>query len=176
MEPNFINKRHKEPFILVDKKDHLNGIFTRENEKGNTYLNASTVCEGNAYNLLKNDDNARFWTNNYENSFIEGSLKDGKSFIITDYTIRSNNHTSSNSYHLKNWIVEGKKASNDEWIQIDVRNNESFNNLQNRTFSVTCQERLKAVKLTMKGYNSAGNYHLMINNFDIFGKLFVNHS
>ena len=72
---------------------------------------------------------------------------------------------------LKNWKLEGQKASDNEWITIDEHNNEPFNKLVVKTFDVTCKEELKAVKLTQIGTNPNGNYYLCINAFDIFGTL-----
>ena len=121
--------------------------------------------------LLKADDNSNFFTNNESNSFITASLKDGKSFIVKSYMIRGNRH-SDNSCQLQTWRFDGQRASDGQWITLDTHENDPTRQLQTRTFDVSCDEKLKAVKLTQTGVNTYRGNHLCINAFDIFGLLF----
>ena len=73
---------------------------------------------------------------------------------------------------LQNWKLEGMKASNNEWIELDKHSNDRFNVLQVRIFSVTCSEKLKSVRLTQTGPETSGSHWLCINAFDVFGILF----
>ena len=98
------------------------------------------------------------------------SLKDGKTFILKNYTIRGRKYDIT-YYQLQHWRLEGQRASDNEWIVLDQHSNEPFDRLDVRTFDVSCEEELKAVKLTQTGNNTNGNYCLCINAFDIFGTL-----
>ena len=70
-----------------------------------------------------------------------------------------------------NWKLEGQKASNEEWNLLDSHSNDPTKQLQVRTFDVSCEEKLKAVKLTQTGKTTLDNDLLIINGFDIFGIL-----
>ena len=171
MKPEILKGRHERKGIEIEMDDPLNGILRRENEKSNVLMEASATYNGNVYDLLKADPNVDFFTKDFENSFIEASLKDGKTFILKSYAIRGYKHEGYNC-HLQNWKLEGQKASNGEWIVLDSHSNEPFNKLVVKTFNVSCEEELKAVKLTQEGYNiHNGNYLFRINAFDIFGIL-----
>ena len=85
--------------------------------------------------------------------------------------IRGTDHE-GNSYKMINWKLEGQKASNDEWILLDQKSNETFNRKEVKTFDAICNEKLKAIKLTQIGKNGSENYHMISNAFDVFGTLF----
>ena len=170
MNPEFLKGRHKELYTEIGKEDPHSGIFRRENEKGNATISASSYYRGDINSLLKADDNSYFRTNNEPNSFITASLKDGKSFIVKSYMIRGNKY--DNYHQLQNWKLEGQKASDGQWVTLDSHQNDPTRTLQTRTFDVSCDEKLKAVKLTQTGKNISGYNHLRINAFDVFGLLF----
>ena len=73
---------------------------------------------------------------------------------------------------LQTWQLEGQKASNGEWIVLDSHSNEPFCVLETRTFNISCEERLKSVKLTQTGTETSGYHYLCINAFDIFGTVY----
>ena len=130
---------------------------------------ASSTLNGDVYDLLKCDANLDFYTNEIANSFIQASLKDKRIFVIKNYTIRGRK---SDCGMLQSWKLEGQKASDDEWIELDNHWNEPFRVLQVKTFDVSCKEKLKAVKLTQTGKNSDDWNILNINAFDIFGTVY----
>ena len=167
MNPKYIKGRHEKVGTLIDNKDPLNGILRRENQKGNVLINASSTYCGDVNNLVKAGDNLEFYTNNVENSFVEASLKDRKTFIIKSYMIRGN---CGSSYQIKNWKIEGQKEDG-QWILLDSRNGESTSTLQVKTFNISCEEELKSVRLTQIGKSADGYYYFRINAFDIFGVL-----
>ena len=164
---------NQEKYTEIGKEDPHRGIFGRENEKGNATISASSTHTGDVYTLLKANDNTRFWTNNEPNSFITASLKDGKTFIVKSYMIRGNKGTNTGS-QLQNWKLEGQKASDGQWVTLDSHQNDPTRKLQTRTFDVSCDEKLKAVKLTQTGPNTHTEGHniLRINAFDVFGSLY----
>ena len=125
------------------------------------------------YDLLKADQNTHFYTNSFENSFIKASLKDEKTFILKSYMIRGNKDECDNVCcdQLKNWKLEGQKASDGEWILLDRHSNEPFDQLVVKTFNVSCEEKLKTVRLTQEGKDTSNSYFLRISAFDIFGVL-----
>jgi hypothetical protein len=173
MNPNYIKERHSkyDGRIEVTMDDPLNGILRREHNKSNVVMEASSTSHDNVYDLITANPNADFYTNNKQNSFIKASLKDGSTFILKKYMIRGNKCQGRSSHHLQHWKIEGQLASNDEWIVLDNHNNEPFDKLLVRTFDITCDKELKAVKLTQTGKNTNNFYYLMINAFDIFGTI-----
>ena len=179
MKPPFIEGRHQpkqEPKpklkgTLIDKKDPLNGILRREHEKGNVLLEPSSKGNDDVYKLLKADDNSYFYTKDSPNSFIKASLKDGKTFILKSYMIRGSKQNDA-YYQIKNWKLEGERASDGELILLDSHNEDPTKKLQVRTFDVSCEEQLKSVKLTQTGKNTSNYDCIHINAFDIFGFLF----
>ena len=82
----------------------------------------------------------------------------------------NNNNDTSNQ--LKNWKLEGQKESDGQWIVLDSHNNDPLKRLQIRPFDVSCEERLKSIKITQTGTNTSNGNSLDINSFDIFGILF----
>ena len=166
ISPNYIQKRHKQR--IIDYNDSLRGILYEENQRGNVVMSCSSTNNGNIYDLIKADVNANFQTNNSSNSWIQASLKDDKPFILNKYMIRGNLYQSC--HHLRSWKLEGKKASNNEWIVLDTHNDEPFEKLVTKVFPVSCTDKLNAVKLTQTNTNTSNNHHLIINAFDIFGE------
>ena len=169
MNPPFIKGRHK-PRVLIDNKDPLNGILRREHEKGNVLLEPSSKGSSDAYCLLKADDNHIFFTENSPNSFIKASLKDERTFILKSYMIKGNK-LGDNKGQLKNWKLEGERASDGKWILLDSHDEDPIKKLQVRTFNVSCKVDLKSVKLTQTEKNTSNNDQLIINGFDVFGFL-----
>ena len=177
MNPNYIKERHSKfveeiEEIEVTMDDPLNGILRREHNKSNVVMEVSSTCDGNVYDLITANPNADFYTKNEQNSFIKASLKDGSTFILKKYMIRGRRHQGRSNHHLQHWKIEGQLASNGEWIVLDNHNNEPFDQLLVRTFDISCDKELKAVKLTQTGKESSNNYYcLCINAFDIFGTI-----
>jgi hypothetical protein len=173
MKPEFIEGRHVIKGTEIKMDDPLNGILRRENGKSNVLMEASSIGSGNVYDLLNADSNKDFYTDDEENSFIKASLKDGKTFILKSYMIRGRDSVrSSGICHLQNWKLEGQKASNEEWILLDRHSNKPFDKFEVKTFNISCEEKLKAVKLTQEGKSTNYNYNFRINAFDIFGVLY----
>ena len=82
------------------------------------------------------------------------------------------NKCNDNDCQLQSWKLEGQKASDGQWVTLDSHQNDPTRHLQTRTFDVSCDEKLKAVKLTQTGEDTGGENYLCINAFDIFGLLF----
>ena len=174
MKPNFIEGRHKKLGKLISNEDPLHGILRREHEKGNVLLEPSSFSSRNnngVYNLVKADDESYFYTQNSPNSFIKASLKDDKTFVVKSYMIRGNKNNDSNC-QIRTWKFEGQKASNGEWIVLDSHNNDPIKKLEVKTFNVSCEEKLKSIKITQTGTNTSNDNYLVINAFDIFGILY----
>ena len=156
--------------MIRDTNESLRGILYEENQRGNVVMSCSSTNNGNVYDLIKADVNADFYTNDSSNSWIQASLKNDKPFILNKYMIRGHIHTESCYGHLKSWKLEGKKESNNEWIVLDTHNNEPFDKLVTKVFTVSCSEKLNAVKLTQTSTNADNKNFFNINAFDIFGE------
>ena len=170
MSPNYIEKRHAQHTIKVTDSNSPFGILHREYQRENVVMSCSSTHSGYFYDLIKADVNSDFFTGNSSNSWIQASLKDDKPFILNKYMIRGNKYEGSNNHHLRSWKLEGKKASNNEWIVLDTHDNEPFDKLVTKVFTVSCSEKLNAVKLTQTNTDTTNYNHLRINAFDIFGE------
>ena len=82
------------------------------------------------------------------------------------------NRNGDNGWQLQHWKLEGQKASDGQWVTLDSHQNDPTRSRQTRTFDVSCDEKLKAVKLTQTGKDTCGINYLHINAFDVFGLLF----
>ena len=174
MKPSFIKDRHKPTFEYffeeITDSDPLNGILRREGTKGNVLL--SNPCNDDWSRLIKADDSFNYYSTAKENYYIEASLKDHKSFIITKYMLRWRPAPKTSSYnHLNNWKLEGLRKSDNKWIELDHQENKAMENLQFRVFPVSCSDELISVKLTQTSVSTNGGHYLGINAFDIFGHL-----
>ena len=74
--------------------------------------------------------------------------------------------------HLKSWKLEGKQKSDGKWVLLDSHQNEIFSKLLLRTFPVSCNVKLDAVRLTQTERNTSNDNILLINSFDIYGKVY----
>ena len=150
--------------------DPLNGLLRQEYLKGNVEMRTSGTSYGDVYDLLKNDTNLHFHTHSEQNSWIEGNLKNKKPFTITKYVIRGNKFS---GYHLQSWKLEGRRISDGNWIEIDSHQNEPFDRLVVKTFTIQSQEKFDTVRLTQTGKNTSNCDSLRINAFDIYGNIYT---
>ena len=150
----------------------FNGIFKNMYEQNNVEFNASGINNGDVYDLLRNGVENDFQTTNLPNSYIEGQLKNGDIFLIEEYAIRGNKHSPQGNHHLKSWKLEGRRECDNKWIELDAHQNEPFDTLKIKHFKVHCDEELNAIRLTQTGINTHDTNHLVINAFDIFGKVY----
>ena len=167
----YITERISTKYLYkTDEHDPINGILRKENENHNVLLNASSHDCGDPFNLLDENNENHFYTKNTdENQWISASLKDGRNFIITKYMIRGNKH---DGWQLQSWILEGKRAEDEIWIELDKHQYEPFSKLKYRVFSITSQDILSEIKLTQIGKNTSDAYDLDINAFEIMGFVF----
>ena len=156
----------------TDVNDPINGILKKEFQVNNVLMESSSKRSGDVYSLLKTDPNSNFSTLEDENSWIKASLKDNKSFIIKQYSIKSN------SRKYLSWKLEGKLAKTDQWIEIDKRSHVYFGSNQLQSFSIKNNKRFDSIKLThirdfgnmySCGKNSFNSRYLELNEFEISG-------
>ena len=152
--------------------DPLNGLLRQEYLKDNVEMRTSSTYNENkdVYDLLKNDTSLDFFTKSYENSWIEGNLKNKKPFTITKYVIRGNKYSNC---HLQSWKLEGRRISDGNWIEIDSHQNEPFNKLVVKEFTIQSKEKFDTVRLTQTGKNTSNDDYLTINAFDIYGSIYT---
>lgn len=155
-----------------DKQRHnpINGILRRENKRKNALLEASSSMERDDVYLLLNDDPSEFRTKNIRNSYIQVSLKDGKTFNVESYAIKG--RTQYDACNLQSWKIEGKRASDDMWILLDQHLNDPIEFNETIIFNVSCTERLKCIRLTQTGENTNSSNQLFLSRFDIKGKVY----
>ena len=106
--------------------------------------------------------NVNFTTKNIPNAFISARLRNHKTFIINKYFIRGHKFDGETNNRLQTWKLEGKNR-NGKWIELDKHENEPIQKLQVTMFSISCNTRLKEVRLTQTGINTHDTNHLVIN-------------
>ena len=153
-----------------DENNPLDGILRKEYLKGNVEMRTSGRLNNDVYDLLKNDSTADFRTTDLENSWIEGNLKNKKPFKISKYMIRGNKWSGTDN-QLRSWKLEGKRISDEKWIELDNHINENFDRLLLKTFPIECDDVFNTIRLTQTGPNTSNHLRLMINAFDIFGEV-----
>ena len=169
----FNEKRYQIKSYEYNEKDPLNGLLRQEYLKDNVEMSASSTMRYSVYDLIKNDENSDFATNDNQNSWIEGKLKNKKPFTISKYVIRGNIYNGPNNCHLQSWKLEGRKISDGNWIELDSHQNEPFNRLVVRAFSIKNAEKFDAVRLMQTGKNTSNYDDIMINSFDIYGNIYL---
>jgi hypothetical protein len=77
-----------------------------------------------------------------------------------------------NSYHLKNWVIEGS-IDGTSWSELDRReNNTDLNNSYAvKTFNVCKVDTFRMIRLRQIGPNHGNNNYLIFTAFDLFGLL-----
>ena len=156
-----------------NEDDPLNGILRKENGNDNIEMKASSECNGNVYDLIKQtfDFDVNFCTSSDDQGpWIEGKIKNHKSFTITKYVIRGNKTFNE---QLQTWKLEGRRVINGDWIELDSHQNEPIDLLELRDFPINCNDKLDAVRLTQMGYNTDNENALRIDAFDIFGNIYM---
>ena len=164
----FGKRSYNKLLYQTDINDPINGILKKEFQNNNVLMEASSKQSDDVYSLLKGDPNSRFFTKDEQNSWIKASLKDNKSFTIKKYSIRGNNESNIED-KLQSWKIEGKLAKTDNWIELDKHENECFDTLQLRSFTIHNSQIFDSVKITQIGVNSQNRHYLEINEFEISG-------
>lgn len=111
-----------------------------------------------------------FYSTSSPNSWICFEFKENQ-VIPKNYQIRSFN-SGPNSQHPKSWVIEGSKDNN-SWTILDEQNNCSYLNDAHKThiFNISNSEEFRFIRMRITNTNWANNYHLIINSFEIYGKL-----
>jgi hypothetical protein len=89
----------------------------------------------------------------------------------THYSIRTCS-AGPNSYHLKNWVIEGSVDGN-LWLEIDRReNNTDLNSsFAIKTFQICKVDTFRMIRLRQIGLNHQNNNYLIFTSFELFGSL-----
>ena len=154
--------------------DQMNGILRHEYLKGNVEMMASSTYRGDVYDLLKNSTEVDFCTENRQNSWIGGNIKNRKPFTISRYVIRGRIYKRSDGYNnLQSWKLEGHRISDGKWIMLDSHVNEPFDQLCVRSFEINNKDKFDAVRLSQLDSGTNGNNNLCINAFDIYGNTYT---
>ena len=168
-----VQNNNKKRYVIkyeYNGNDPFNGLLRQEYLKSNVEMRASSTSGSqNVFYLLKNDTSSYFATDNQQNSWIEGNLKNKKPFKVTKYVIRG--HTGTDN-HLRSWKLEGRRISDGNWIEIDSHQNEPFNKLVVKAFPIQSNEKFDTVRLTQTGKTTSNGDYLIINAFDIYGNIY----
>ena len=160
----------KSQFVEYNDDDPLNGMLRKENENENVLLEASSRQEF-VYTILKALPYIYFYTNDEQNSWIKASFKNKKLFIISKYMIRGQNRPYSGGWcHLQTWKLEGQ-LPHGNWILLDTQSNQDISESKIKLYKINYNEPICAVRLTQTGKSTSNNDNLLINQFEIFGKV-----
>ena len=107
----------------------------------------------------------------WEINFKEKKVK------MNGYSLKTYRGWSTNSYHLKNWVIEGRNEGG-EWKEIDRQDNNDLNGPSyQHYYSIGMTEpyqyfRIKCIGEDHYGYtNNCEFYTLAITNFEIYGAI-----
>lgn len=156
--------------------------FLSEKTNGNIHDNGTIEITSNSIdknifgnhpkNLVVQNQN-NYESNDDENIYVCFDFKDRR-IQLTNYSIKSNKD-GYNCFNLKSWIVE---VSNDgeSWTNVDEHQNDSALNESNAivTFNIKkLNSFYRFVRLRQTGisWNSICGYYIVLNQFEIFGKL-----
>lgn len=169
----------KKCFIEIETKENqfdgiLNYLQTHSNIKEEINITASSVNDGDPFNLLQYDNKGnRYQTCDITNSWMCFEFKKHQ-IITSNYTIRSYNDNRHN--HLKNWVFEGS-TDNNNWIILDQQENNSFLNGSSlvHSFQISnknlAQQSFKYLRIRQTGQNWINQNYLMMNSIEFYGKL-----
>ena len=161
--------------VEYDESGEKRGIMYTEHSKGNVDLSASSIAAPDdswmrLSDLFELKDGYSFQTKDEPNSSITASFKDNKTFTINKYMIRGNWGV---IYQPRSWVLKGKVAKTNEWIEIDRHTNEEpFKEYEIRTFDVHNEEQFVAVQIVQTGPNSSNGNYFEISGFDVYGQVF----
>ena len=182
------NKRYKNvkergiEFQWSDQNE-FKGIIHYLREKSNNQIEneinitaSTTVNNSECYQprcvVLFEDQQHFFHSQNVENNWLCFDFKE-KRVIPTHYTVRSY-PSGANAHHPKTWVIEGSN-DNSSWDKIDEEVNCAHLNGLNvsHTFEMNKQNsnEYKYIRMRLTGPNWANYNYLMVDSFEIYGRL-----
>ena len=187
-----LNDKDKDKGLEITHKsgNNFDGIFKYlENKYGENIIQQGIIsieASSNSYsgnstygypeNLINYNWVHEFYSENVPNSWFEVNFKNNK-VKINGYSLKSANY-GQNSYHLKNWVIEG---SNDRstWTEIDRKeNNYDLNGRNYQKYYPISQltDEFQFIRIRNIGKNHANNNYLMLTNFEFYGEIFIRES
>ena len=167
-------------FVIPSASDSLEGIFylsylaTHKNQTNFVNVTPSSLLWGNPYSLVDYESTGDYYkdcmaTQNISESNIVFSLK-MNAIRITHYSLKT--RPNNEIHYTKNWRFEGSN-NGETWTILDShQNSEVLSGLNiTKVFKVQKSGLYSYFRLIQIGKNSNGNYYLVVNNVDIFGKL-----
>jgi hypothetical protein len=133
---------------------------------------SGTVYDGNSGNAAKNvldlSTDSRFCSKMEPNQWICYNFNDRR-VRPTHYSINS-----WSSHYLRSWVLEGS-IDNSNWKELDRHEGDPVMNSNHpiRAFTVPVFQEVdyRFIRLRQTGKNTAGNDHLIVTGFEVFGYL-----
>ena len=163
---------------ISHQKSHQNHIFKYLSEKfeGNVHtknvveITASSIgiFSGPVENIVEEDDDKVFWTDDEPDSWIKFDFKERK-VLLDRYTLKTFIGNEGCS-HLKNWVLEVSDDDNN-FTEIDQHKNCDLLNgrLRTATFEVSHSTPARFVRLRQTGENWNGDNILFLNQIEFSG-------
>ena len=174
---NCIKRRILQPKIpykeVPSDRTYLNkGILSYSYKNHNLIMTTnSSKSAGNIYSLFTLSDSAFYESENQLQSYIEASLKNQQSFIISSYMLRGHLYAGEENNRMQSWFLEGKRKSDGAWVQLDYQNQIILKQLEIRIFKPEISEVITKVKLIQNSNNTSGNHRLILSGFEIYGEI-----
>jgi hypothetical protein len=160
----------------------LDGIISHLTSKfrGNVYdrsvvtITANRAASDHSYYAAKNvadlGTDSYFQSPNEANQSISFDFRN-LTITPTHYSLRMYS-PEPNSYHLKNWVLEGSPDGN-SWIELDrcENNNDLNSSYALKTFSVSRSDLVCVICLREIGPNHQNNNHMIFTSFEVFGSV-----
>jgi hypothetical protein len=140
-------------------------------ERGVVNITSSSDNRNKCWEVVNFDWNNYWYSHTIPRSWIQFDFKT-RNVFVTHYTLKSAGH---NGYHLLQWTLAGSR-DRQTWESIDSRQTEDLKgNYITKTFSCSNQSGearfYRYIRLTQTGNDSSGRDHLMLSNFELFGKM-----
>jgi hypothetical protein len=179
VSPKYQNARQVNHCAKIHLKPEspLDGVIARltlqgggnVHDKGVVSVSAkSTDCSFFAKNAADLTTSTYFQAPNEPDQWICYDFKDHR-VRPTDYSICAH----PNGWFLRSWVIEGSVDGLHFDKIIDRRDNNTEANSEHPigTFSVSCGDYYRAIRLRQTGKNQNGDYRVILNAFEIFGDL-----
>jgi hypothetical protein len=182
VDPKSSNDRLLLPSLSLAPSSPLSGVIAHltcrfggnVHERGVVGITANRPVNAESCNAPMNladlGTDSYFHSVNEPNQSICYDFKEMK-IRPTHYSVRMY-PAGRNSYHLKNWVIEGS-TDGASWSEIDRReNNTDLNSsLAIKTFEVAKIATFWMIRLRQIGQNHRGDHYLIFTSFELFGSL-----
>jgi hypothetical protein len=142
-----------------------------ENIRSAVSIEASSLSYGDPYEVTNYGAKVNWHTGHVSNSWLQFDFKD-RSVSISSYSMKSRY---DGEFIPRSWVIEGSNEDTG-WIELDRRDNDDTIQGGHAFHNFKCPSRdddhmFRYIRLSQTGLNSSNYNHLLLCNFEPFGRL-----